>query len=161
MLVGGMLLMRTFDKESKKSACKMKKFFAISVIIFVFAFSQANAQLRLNGGIDILKTPFFKPFPSVQVGLELAYFLTSSVAFTGGFEAWQKPEQFGGSLGLRFYPVNPVFMRMRGIISSDSDFSLGLGYAIPINRDWRVEIMSDYYIVNEDFAIRLGMGYKF
>ena len=140
----------------------MKKlFFSLLVITTLAIFNPVSAQWRLNAGIDLLRTPFFEPFPSVNIGAEVAYFITGSVAFTGGFEYWDKSDLFGGAAGVRWYPVNPVFLRMRGILASDPDLGLGIGYAIPLNSKWRIELMSDYYAVEAIFAIRFGMGVKF
>ncbi|MGK7394494.1 MAG: hypothetical protein ACNS62_07965 [Candidatus Cyclobacteriaceae bacterium M3_2C_046] len=142
----------------------MKKLtFLVFTMICLSGGFKATAQWRLNGGIDLIKTPFFGDnWPSVNIGAEVAYFVTNSVGLTGGIEIWDEPaNQLGGSLGVRWYPVNPVFFRMRGILSEESDFSLGLGYAIPLSRDWRLETMADYFAVNQDFAIRVGFGYRF
>jgi hypothetical protein len=140
----------------------MKKFILIISLGLVLLSITSQAQWRLNAGIDLLKTEFFQEnnFPAIQLGLEAAYYVTSSVALTGGLEIWDKPDLFGGSLGVRFYPVNPIFLRFRGILAEDSDFSLGLGYALPLNKKWRLETMTDYYAVNKDFALRLGIGYR-
>lgn len=140
----------------------MKKITFILIAFALLSSGSAFAQWRINAGIDILKTEFFpNSFPDVQLGVEAAYFITGSVAMTGGIEIWDKPaNQLGGSLGVRYYPVNPVFLRMRGILAQDSDFAIGLGYAIPISDKWRFETMADYYAVNSDFALRLGVGVR-
>lgn len=139
----------------------MKKIiFIMAIVLGLFATNESQAQWRLNAGVDLLKTPFFEPFPAIQVGMEMNYFIVNRVAFTGGFEYWQKPDLFGASVGARFYPISPVFIRMRGILAAESDFAIGFGYAIKLNRDWRLELMSDYFAVNQDFAIRFGIGYS-
>lgn len=135
----------------------MKK--VLFVIIFVFASALASqAQWRIAGGVNLLTTPFFENVPKYIFGVEGNYFMTNSFALTGGLEFIEK--DLGGSLGFRYYPISPVFLRFRGILSADSEAALGMGYAISLNKAWRIETMADYFAVNSDFAIRVGFAVK-
>ncbi|MFK7952736.1 MAG: hypothetical protein AB8B73_07790 [Ekhidna sp.] len=132
----------------------------IKLVICLFFFMSigysAQSQWRLAGGVNLLTTPFFENVPKYQLGVEANYFMQSSFALTGGLEFIEK--DVAGSLGMRYYPIDPVFLRMRGILSADSDLALGMGYAIKLNKKWRVETMADYFAVSSNFAIRLGLG---
>lgn len=128
----------------------------LCLFIFLTMGYSAQSQWRVAGGINILTTPFFENVPKYRLGVEANYFMQSSFALTGGLEFIEK--DVAGSLGMRYYPINPVFLRMRGILSSDSDLALGMGYALKLNKKWRMETMADYFAVSSDFAIRLGLG---
>ena len=133
----------------------MKK--SLLVIIFVVAGATASqAQWRIAGGVNLLTTPFFENVPKYIFGVEGNYFMANAFALTGGLEFVEK--DLGASLGFRYYPINPLILRFRGILSAHREAALGMGYAIALNRKWRVETMADYFAVNSDFAIRLGIS---
>ncbi len=136
----------------------MKKLFTIVILIMAFNVMESKAQWRIAGGIDLLSTPFFENVPKYRFGVEANYFVASSFALTGGLEFIEK--DLGGSVGLRYYPINPVFLRMRGILKDNSDFAIGMGYAIGLNSKWRLETMADYFAVSSGFAMRLGVAVK-
>lgn len=140
----------------------MKKLFVVILFSVLVAGTSGYAQVRLNGAVDVLKTPFFEGFPNLNLGLELNYFAARSIALTGGIETWNKPDMpFGVALGARWYPINPLFFRLRGILSNNSDFDIGLGYTFGLSKKWYLEVISDYYVVNSDFALRMGLGVRF
>lgn len=128
------------------------------ICIFVAVSHKANSQLRLAGGINLLTTPFFENVPKYRMGAELNYFVQSAFAVTGGVEFIEK--DIAGQLGMRYYPIDPVFLRARGILSGNSDFALGMGYAVGINNKLVFETMADYFAVSSNFAIRIGLGVK-
>ncbi|MBK6265037.1 hypothetical protein JKA74_08305 [Marivirga sp. S37H4] len=133
----------------------------ILAILFVFLFVnifESKAQWRLAGGIDLLSTPFFENVPKYRFGIEANYFVANKFAITGGLEFIEK--NMAGSAGFRFYPINPVFIRMRGILKDNSDLAIGMGYAIGLNRNWRLETMGDYFAVSSGFAMRVGLAVK-
>ncbi len=136
----------------------MKKILFTLVVLFALSVSTSQAQWRIAGGVDLLSTPFFENVPKYRFGVEANYFAASKFAVTGGLEFIEK--DLGASLGFRFYPINPVFLRMRGILNSNSDLALGMGYAIGLNSNWRLETMADYYAVSSDFALRLGFAVR-
>ncbi|SMG53213.1 hypothetical protein SAMN05661096_04060 [Marivirga sericea] len=136
----------------------MKKLVLLLCFISLFTLSESKAQWRLAAGIDVLSTPFFENIPKYRFGAEAQYFVANRFALTGGLEFIEK--DLGGSAGFRFYPINPVFLRMRGILKNNSDLALGMGYAIGLNSNWRLETMADYFAVSSGFAMRVGVAVK-
>lgn len=136
----------------------MKKIFILISFIAIYSISESKAQWRLAAGIDVLSTPFFENIPKYRFGAEAQYFMANRFALTGGLEFIEK--DLGGSAGFRFYPINPVFLRMRGILKDNSDLALGMGYAIGLNNNWRLETMADYFAVSSGFAMRVGLAVK-
>ncbi|MGJ3234301.1 hypothetical protein [Marivirga sp.] len=136
----------------------MKKFILLLSFMSLLAISELKAQWRLAAGIDVLSTPFFENIPKYRFGAEAQYFMANRFALTGGLEFIEK--DLGGSAGFRFYPINPVFLRMRGILKENSDLALGMGYAIGLNNNWRLETMADYFAVSGGFAMRVGLAVK-
>lgn len=136
----------------------MKKSLLIIIILVTVSITKAQAQWRIAGGLDLLSTPFFETVPKYRFGVEANYFVANSFALTGGLEFIEK--DLAGSAGLRFYPINPVFLRLRAILNQNSDVALGMGYAIGLNSKWRVETMADYFAVSSGFALRLGLAVK-
>lgn len=139
----------------------MKKIVLLFGVFIALGLSQkVMAQTRLNVALDVLRTPFFNEV-SLNGGAELDYFLANRFALTGGFEYWQKEgDQFSGALGLRFYPINPVFIRFRGILNQNSGVNIGMGYALKLSRKLRMETIFDYYTPYDDFAVRIGLGFS-
>jgi hypothetical protein len=136
----------------------MKKILFLFGLISLLAISDSKAQWRLAAGIDVLSTPFFENIPKYRFGVEAQYFMANRFALTGGLEFIEK--DLGGSAGFRFYPINPVFLRMRGILKDNSDLALGMGYAIGMGNNWRLETMADYFTVSSGFAVRVGLAVK-
>lgn len=136
----------------------MKKILFLFGLISLLAISESKAQWRLAAGIDVLSTPFFENIPKYRFGVEAQYFMANRFALTGGLEFIEK--DLGGSAGFRFYPINPVFLRMRGILKDNSDLALGMGYAIGMGNNWRLETMADYFTVSSGFAVRVGLAVK-
>ncbi len=136
----------------------MKKLILLLSFMSLLAISESKAQWRLAVGIDVLSTPFFENIPKYRFGAEAQYFMANRFALTGGLEFIEK--DLGGSAGFRFYPINPVFLRMRGILKENSDLALGMGYAIGLNNNWRLETMADYFAVSSGFAMRVGLAVK-
>jgi hypothetical protein len=136
----------------------MKKSLLFIAFITLISISESKAQWRLAAGIDVLSTPFFENIPKYRFGAEAQYFMANRFALTGGLEFIEK--DLGGSAGFRFYPINPVFLRMRGILKDNSDLAIGMGYAIGLNNNWRLETMADYFAVSSGFAMRIGLAVK-
>jgi hypothetical protein len=136
----------------------MKKILFLFGLISLLAISESKAQWRLAAGIDVLSTPFFENIPKYRFGVEAQYFMANRFALTGGLEFIEK--DLGGSAGFRFYPINPVFLRMRGILKDNSDLALGMGYAIGMGNNLRLETMADYFTVSSGFAVRVGLAVK-
>lgn len=128
---------------------------------FAFIGSHANAQLMLGLGMDLFKTDNHGIAEKAQIGLEADYFLTRSFAVLGGLELWTGgPSNVNLAFGGRFYPVNPVYLKFRGLIGNQADVSFGLGYAHALDRNWRLEGGGDFFFNAEEFALRIGMAYR-
>ena len=78
----------------------------------------------------------------------------------GNFLLWSNRETFF-VLGGRFYPVDPVFIKMKGLIGDDSDVTLGMGYQRGIGGNFTFEGGMDYYFDPGELGIRLGLAYLF
>lgn len=131
--------------------------------VCLIALQDSKAQLRLAAGADVLSnvsSGFFNNIPKFRVGLEAQYFLVSSFAITGGLESWTDGPNVLGTVGGRFYPINPVFIRVRGVLANNADFALGGGYAIRLSKNWRLEFMGDYYAVSRGLGVRIGTAVK-
>lgn len=136
--------------------------FYMSTVIFCLSFSasaQTTGNIMVGGGLDLIKSDINKFGGKVQAGLEANYFITRSFAASAGFEVWSA---YNNSLmlGLRWYPVQKLFTRFRGLIGAD-DFGIGLGYDHTLSADWRLEGTADYYLDQGELGLRLGVAYIF
>lgn len=141
----------------------MKQFFCLVLFAFLFASQNTQAQFLFNFGIDAYKTDNRDPFEFVdkaQFGVELNYFLIRQLALTAGVEYWTASERVSVIPGMRLYPIDPVFIRFRPLVSGEVDYAAGLGYARRITDEWRLEIMGDYYFERGNAALRVGVGYR-
>lgn len=110
----------------------------------------------IGGGFDFIKTDNSKILDKAQVGIEASYFVITKFSVTAGVEMWTyRDESF--AFGTRWYPFTGLFMRFRGLIG-ENDFNIGVGGAIPMRRNWRIEVIGDYYFDGE-FALRTGLAY--
>lgn len=130
------------------------------ILLFSLSASIASAQssydFMLGGGFDLIKTDNSKILDKAQVGFEANYFVISKFTVTAGVEIWTyRDESF--AFGSRWYPLNNFFMRFRGLIG-ENDFNIGLGGAIPLKQNLRLEVIGDYYFDGE-FALRTGVAY--
>lgn len=136
----------------------MKKF--ILAVCFVgltaFAYGQISKDLMLGVALDVLKTDFNAVGDKVQLGVELNYFLVKSFSVTGGYEVWSR-DRNSIVVGMRWFPIENGFVRFRGLVG-ENDLSFGFGWGKPLNRNWRLEAMGDYF-TRGDFAVRGGMAY--
>lgn len=141
----------------------MRRFFYLSLFALLFCSSVSQAQLLFNFGIDAYKTDNRDPFEFVgkaQFSAEANYFLIRQLALTAGVEYWTAPNRLSVIPGMRLYPIDPVFIRLRPLISSEVDYAFGVGYARRITDEWRIEVMSDYYFERGNAALRVGVGYR-
>lgn len=121
------------------------------------AIAQSTNDFLVSGGFDFIKTDINKVFDKAQVGIEVNYFLQRKFAVGAGGEFWtRKANSF--VIGLRYYPIENVFVRARGLIGAN-DFAIGAGYSKPIHKYWRLEAMGDIYLAEPAFAIRGGVSY--
>lgn len=141
----------------------MKRFFCLVIFSSLFAISSTQAQYLINFGIDAYKTDNHDPFEvadKAQFGAELNYFLIRQLALTAGVEYWTRQKRLSVIPGMRLYPIDPVFIRFRPLISGEVDFAAGVGYARRLTDTWRLEVIGDYYFENNRAALRVGVGYR-
>ncbi len=141
----------------------MKHFFYLTFFVLLFHSSISQAQFLFNFGIDAYKTDNHDPFEFVnkaQFSAEANYFLIQQLALTAGVEYWTAPNRLSFIPGMRLYPIDPVFIRLRPLISDEVDYAAGVGYARRITDEWRIEVMGDYYFERGNAALRVGVGYR-
>src|SRR5690606_8489403 len=111
---------------------EMKKFLAVVLILLVFVYTpglpqQAAGSYLVSSGIDLGRTDAPGVIRRYQLGAELNYFHLHSLSFAGGYE-FNYNRSNHVVLGSRFYPLEPVFIRLRGLLGKESDVALGGGY---------------------------------
>lgn len=138
----------------------MKKIFITLLLALIVQFS-AKSQYLFNFGIDVYKTDNRNPVEFVdkaQFSFEFNYFLLTQLSFTSGVEYWTD-RGISFIPGMRFYPINPLFLRFRPMLGKEVDYSFGIGYARKITDLWRLEVMTDYYFERSNAALRIGVAY--
>ena len=138
----------------------MKLILSTLLIIAINAlpsFSQSNNDIMIGGSLDLIKTDYSNFLDKAQIGLEANYFVVRHFAASGGVELWTN-QKSSFMMGMRWYPLDHVFVRARGLIGAN-DVALGGGWVKPINDTWRFEAMGDFYIAETEFAIRAGLSY--
>ena len=123
----------------------------------IASFAQSNNDLMIGGSFDLIKTDYSSFLDKAQVGLEANYFVVRHFAASGGVELWTN-QKSSFMMGMRWYPVDHVFVRIRGLIGAN-DVAIGGGWAKPINDTWRFEAMGDFYVADTEFAVRAGLSY--
>jgi hypothetical protein len=108
---------------------------------------------------DVYKTDFAQPWRKLQAGLEAGYHVSEKLVFTGGLEFWNAQPTPMISVGNRFHPFGPAFIRYRALIGSDADVALGIGYTYTLASRWQLQAASDYYLNEREIGFRLGLGY--
>ena len=138
----------------------MKKVIAVTVLSFISmaAHSQIAKDFMIGGGFDLIKTDNIGFLGKAQLGTELNYFLDRKFTATGGFE-WWTDENVSAVIGGRWYPIDELFVRARGLIGVN-DLSLGAGWSRPITENLHFEAMGDFYF-RVDFSVRAGVAYVF
>ncbi|WP_215226516.1 hypothetical protein [Echinicola shivajiensis] len=131
--------------------------------LFLWAGKEAHAQQAagsylISGALDLVKTDVPGVIRRYQIGAEANYFHWHNISFSGGYEFnYNRPNQV--SLGGRFYPLEPAFIRMRGLVGKDSDIAFGAGYTINLSYRLRLEGMVDYYAVSNVAGLRAGLSF--
>ena len=135
-----------------------KRFLFFLAFIFSTSFSvaQISKDIMVGGGFDLIKTDNDGFVKKAQFGIEGNYFLTRKFTASAGFDFWTD-DHVSLVLGGRWYPVEHVFVRARGLLG-ENDLAIGGGWAKPINENWHFEAMGDFYF-KVDFAIRVGAVY--
>jgi hypothetical protein len=134
------------------------RFFVLTIFLFLSLSSAAQStnDFMIGGGFDLLKTDNTEVFEKAQLGLEANYFVIRTFSVTAGVEIWTKSEE-SFAFGFRWYLMDNIYLRFRGLIG-ENDFSTGVGGAIPLRKNLRLEIMGDFYFEGE-FAVRTGLAY--
>ncbi|MEX2593389.1 MAG: hypothetical protein WD426_11490 [Anditalea sp.] len=119
---------------------------------------QAAGSFLVSGAMDLAKTDAPGLIRRFQLGSELNYFYLHSLSFSGGYEFnYNRPNHV--TLGSRFYPLEPVFIRFRGLVGNKSDIAVGAGYTYNISYRFRLEGMVDYYAISQVAGLRVGIGF--
>jgi hypothetical protein len=130
-------------------------------ILFIISVCNVHAQssndITVGGGLDLIKTDYRNFMDKGQIGIEGNYFVVRHFSVSAGAELWTK-NRSSFMMGMRWYPLDHVFVRFRGLIGGN-DVSIGGGWVKPINEDWRFEAMADFYVADTEFAIRAGVSY--
>ena len=61
---------------------------------------------------------------------------------------------------LSFQPektINATFVRVRGLITNSADIALGLGFVNNLNNNWKLELIGDYYLDQNNVGLNLGI----
>jgi hypothetical protein len=138
----------------------MKIILSTLLLLILFAlpaFAQSNNDIMIGGSMDLIKTDYSNFLDKAQIGLEANYFVVRHFAASGGVELWTN-QKSSFMMGMRWYPHDHVFVRLRGLIGTN-DVSIGGGWVKPINDTWRFEAIGDFYVAETEFAIRAGMNY--
>jgi hypothetical protein len=128
-----------------------------ALLITISAFPQAGKDLMIGSHLDLIRSDNAGHFEKAQAGVELNYFLSRQFTATAGGEYWTDGDEVSFVLGARWHPVPEAFIRLRGLIGAN-DFSIGGGWAKPLNDNWRFEAMADVYTEGR-IAIRAGFAY--
>ncbi|MEL6535253.1 MAG: hypothetical protein AAFQ98_07580 [Bacteroidota bacterium] len=136
----------------------MRKALYLTLLLALFS-TASKAQFLVTGGIDIIKSDFNGVGQKIQIGTDLNYFVAKKFSISGGFEFWTNGSP-SVTVGARFYPIRPVFIRMRGLIG-ENDVAFGLGYGLGLTERIRLEVMGDYYLIDSEAALRAGLAYRF
>ncbi|MCC5937364.1 MAG: hypothetical protein JJU34_08790 [Lunatimonas sp.] len=118
---------------------------------------QAEGSILLSGALDLAKTDAPGVIRRYQIGMEGNYFYRHNLSFSGGYE-FNHSYSNQVTLGSRFYPLEKLFIRARGLVGSRSDFAAGAGYTHNISYRVRLEGMADYYVATNVFGLRAGIG---
>jgi len=135
----------------------MKRVFLILLLgLAGSASAQSSQDFMIGGGLDFLKTDNQELFQKAQLGFEANYFVIRKFTVTAGVDFWTD-RRTSFVFGSRWYFADKFFARFRGLIGQN-DFSVGAGAAIPFQKNWRFELMGDFYFEGE-FAVRTGLAY--
>lgn len=136
-------------------------YIVLAVVVFSMAGYETQAQFMLSAGMDIYKTDHDGFGEKTQIGIEGNYFLTRSFTVLGGIEFWSAGPSSQIIFGSRWYIVDQVYLKFRGLMSHTADVSLGMGHSQAFSRNWRFDIGGDYFYNSKEMAFRLGLGYVF
>jgi|TARA_R110002096_G_scaffold118945_3_gene257566 hypothetical protein len=118
---------------------------------------QAGGSFLVSAGMDLIRTDLYKILERAQFGAEVNYFYRHQLSFSGGYEYnINHPNQV--TAGLRYYPLEPIFLRARALLGNGADLGLGAGYTYNLSYRFRVEGITDYYVQRQALGIRVGLA---
>lgn len=141
----------------------MKKVIGIISLLWLGVFvdslaQQSEGSVLISGAVDVIRTDIPGVITRSQIGLESNYFYRHNLSLSAGYE-FNDGQNNHVTLGGRYYPLEPLFIRARGLVGSTSDFALGVGYTHNISYRLRLEGMSDYYLGSKALGFRVGIGF--
>lgn len=140
----------------------MKKILLLFIAITTLVITESKAQqgegtFMISGAADAIRTDIPGVIRRYQAGLEANYFLRYWLSASAGYEFnYDRPNHV--TLGSRIYLVDPIFVRVRGLLGRDSDVALGIGYSRNLGYRFRLEGMVDYYAVTQVAGLRGGIS---
>src|SRR5687768_5231547 len=95
----------------------VKRLLLLFLLLAPAAFTLAQNKNDLLTGFqtDLIKTGNSRYFQRFQTGLEANYFFHKHFTATGGIEYWTQSRKLSLVTGLRWYPVDDAFIRVRGL----------------------------------------------
>lgn len=118
---------------------------------------QADGSFLVSTGLDLVRSDLNQVMERAQFGAEVNYFYLHHLSFSGGFEYnLNRPNQVTG--GIRWYPLEPVFIRARALVGNEADMSFGLGYTYNFTYRVRLESMADYYVHESALGARVAIA---
>lgn len=135
------------------------RFFALPVLLLAFTtgYAQYNEGTLIGVHLDLIKSDHDGYLKKAQMGLEANYFLSKKFTATGGLEYWSR-NGASAVVGMRWYPVQDAYVRLRGMLGANDDVSIGGGWAKPMTEKLRFESMADFYFEG-NFSIRAGIAF--
>lgn len=142
----------------------MKKHILTATLLFLIIVVNAQENTaRWGAGIyaDVARTAYVRNgergiLEGYQAGLEANYDVSKRVALTAGIEVWGPREGVGLVGGVRYYPLQNIFVRARAI-GLINQTAIGAGWKKSIGNSWNLEFMADYYL-GESVAARVGLS---
>ncbi|WP_375584383.1 hypothetical protein [Cyclobacterium xiamenense] len=118
---------------------------------------QAGGSFLVSGGLDLIRTDLDQVLERAQFGLEVNYFYLHQLSFSGGYEHnLDRPNHM--TIGMRWYPIEPVFLRARALVGNQADLGVGMGYTYNLTYRFRLETMADYYVQGNALGARIAIA---
>lgn len=118
---------------------------------------QAAGSFLISGGLDLIRSDLDQALERAQFGAEVNYFYLHQLSFSGGYEYnLNQPNHI--TAGIRWYPLEPVFVRARALVGNQADLGIGLGYTYNLTYRTRLETMADYYVQGSALGARLAIA---
>ncbi len=129
----------------------------IATFLAAPALGQIARDFMIAGHADLIKSDNDGFFEKIQSGIEVHFFVSRKFTVTAGGEFWTQNETLSLVTGVRWYPIDEAFVRLRGLIGANV-ISVGGGWAKPLNESWKFEAIGDVYS-GGNIAIRAGFSH--